>query len=117
LLFILIAELNDPVVNVPLLAVVAPIGPGLANVFPFNKLAFKFATFVVLLTIKGAVPVDTVLVSVEPETFPVAVSDVAEATPKVGVTNVGDVFKTTEPLPVLVDVPVPPFTTGKAEPE
>jgi hypothetical protein len=109
--------LNEPVVKEPVLAEVEPIGPGLANVFPFNKLAFKLATTVLLVTTKGAVPEATVLVSVEPETFPEAIKDVAEAAPKVGVIKVGDVFKTTEPLPDEVVVPVPPFATGRAVPE
>jgi hypothetical protein len=44
------------VVNAPVLAVVAPIGPGAANVEPFNELAFKLATTVFDATINGAVP-------------------------------------------------------------
>jgi succinate-acetate transporter protein len=51
-------------VNVPGAAVVPPIAPGDANVAPLNELAFKFATFVVEVTVSGAVPVDTVLTSV-----------------------------------------------------
>ncbi len=41
-------------------------------------------------------------------TNPVAVKEPVT----VGVANVGDVLNTTEPLPVDVVVPVPPFTTG-----
>jgi hypothetical protein len=33
--------------------------------------------------------------------------------PSKGVTSVGDVDKTTEPVPVEVVTPVPPFATGK----
>ena len=44
----------DIVVNAPELAVVDPIGPGIANVFPFNKLAFKLATLVVEVITNGA---------------------------------------------------------------
>jgi len=40
--------------------VVPPIAPGAANVAPDNVLAFKLATFVVLDTVNGAVPVETV---------------------------------------------------------
>ena len=32
--------------------------------------------------------------------------------PNAGVTNVGDVFKTTDPVPVEVATPVPPPATG-----
>ena len=41
---------------------VDPIDPGLANVAPLNDDAFKFATLVVLLMVKGAVPVLILLV-------------------------------------------------------
>jgi hypothetical protein len=39
------------------------------------------------------------------------------AAPMTGVTKVGVLLKTTLPLPVLVVVPVPPFTTGSAVPD
>jgi hypothetical protein len=44
------------------------------------------------------------------------------ATPEVGVPNrgvtkVGEVLRTTLPVPVLVKTPVPPLTTGRAVPE
>lgn len=39
-------------------------------------------------------------------------TEVAEATPKVGVTNIGLVDSTTLPVPVLVVTPVPPFATA-----
>lgn len=80
--------------------VVPPIVPGDAKVAPFNELAFKFVTLVVLVTVKGAVPVETVLVNVLPLTLPVALKDVAEAAPNVGVTRVGEVDRTTFPVPV-----------------
>ena len=41
-----------------------PNGPGAANVAPFKLLAFKLATLVVDATVKGAVPVATVEVTV-----------------------------------------------------
>ena len=44
---------------------------------------------------------------------PVAlVSTAAEGVPSAGVTSVGDVLSTTEPVPVEVVVPVPPFNTA-----
>ena len=55
---------NAPVPGVPL-----PIEPGLANVAPDKLEAFKFATFVVDVTAKGAVPVATVDVNVGALTF------------------------------------------------
>jgi succinate-acetate transporter protein len=61
---VLTSVLAVAVVKVPAEAVVVPIAPGDANVAPLNELAFKFATFVLELTISGAVPVDTVLTSV-----------------------------------------------------
>ena len=42
---------------------------------------------------------------------------VPEATPIIGVTNVGLELRKTEPLPVLLVTPVPPLTTGKAVPD
>jgi hypothetical protein len=50
--------------------VVPPIVPGAANVAPFRLLAFKFATLVALLTVKGAVPVLTDEVRVCTVTLP-----------------------------------------------
>ena len=44
-------------------------------------------------------------------------SDVASATPRIGVTSVGVVAKTTEPVPVAVVDPVPPFKIGSAVPD
>jgi len=43
--------------------------------------------------------------------------DCAVAKPNAGETRVGDVERTTEPVPVEDVVPVPPFATGSAEPE
>ena len=37
--------------------------------------------------------------------------------PRIGVTNVGDVLKTTLPDPVEVVTPVPPLATGSAVPD
>ena len=37
--------------------------------------------------------------------------------PRSGVTSVGEVLKTTLPVPVLVVTPVPPLRTGRAVPE
>ena len=99
-------------VNTALLATVPPIIPGLANVAPPNKLAFKLETNVVLDTDKGAVPVDTVLIN-----CPVTETLVPEASPRTGVTKVGLVERTTLPEPVEVVVPVPPLATGRAVPE
>ena len=49
---------------------------------------------------------------------PVAfVRTAADGVPRSGVTSVGEVFRTTEPVPVLVVTPVPPFSTGRAVPE
>jgi hypothetical protein len=45
-------------------------------------------------------------------TVPEVVRLVAEATPRIGVTNVGVFDKTLLPVPVDVVTPVPPFTTG-----
>ena len=54
------------VVKVPEPAVVEPIEPGEANVAPPSKLAFKLGTMVVLVTVKGAVPVAIVEMSLVP---------------------------------------------------
>lgn len=49
---------------------------------------------------------------------PVALVKIAaDGVPKAGVTSVGLLDNTTEPVPVDVVVPVPPFATGKAVPE
>lgn len=48
---------------------------------------------------------------------PVVVKEVAEASPRLGVDRVGEVERTTEPVPVDVVEPVPPFKTGSAVPE
>lgn len=58
----------------------------------------------------------TVRVAVE-DISEFVVRDVAEATPKFGVTSVGEVANTFEPLPVEVVVPVPPLATGRAVPD
>jgi hypothetical protein len=52
------------VVKLAAAAVLPPIAPGEANVAPFSEEAFRFGTLVVLATVKGAVPVDVVLVKV-----------------------------------------------------
>jgi hypothetical protein len=47
----------------------------------------------------------------------VALVNVAdEGVPRAGVTSVGELLRTTEPVPVDVVVPVPPEVTGRAEP-
>jgi hypothetical protein len=44
---------------------------------------------------------------------PVALVNVPDVgVPRIGVTSVGLVFNTTEPVPVETDTPVPPLTTG-----
>ena len=49
---------------------------------------------------------------------PVALVKIAaDGVPRAGVTSVGLLDNTTEPVPVDVVVPVPPFATGKAVPE
>ena len=58
-----------------------------------------------------------VIVCVKEFTLPVIESDVPVATPKTGVTNVGEVCNTTLPLPVAVVEPVPPFKIGNAVPD
>jgi hypothetical protein len=56
----------------------------------------------------GSVPVTPVV-----NGSPVAFVNVTEVgVPKIGVTNVGLVDKTTEPVPVLLVTPVPPDATG-----
>ena len=62
------------VVNVPVLAVPPPMAPGAAKVAPLSDDAFRFATFVVELTVSGAVPVETVDVSVVPPIVPLTSS-------------------------------------------
>jgi hypothetical protein len=47
-------------VKAPFPGVVLPIDPGLANVAPLSKFALRLVTTVVLETVNGAVPVDTV---------------------------------------------------------
>jgi hypothetical protein len=54
-------EVEDKVVNAPVLGVVDPIAPGISKVLPFKVLEFKLATLVVLVTIRGAVPVAILL--------------------------------------------------------
>ena len=108
----MIVEEAVRVVKAPLPAVVEPMDPGAAKVAPPRELAFKLATFVVLETTKGAVPVATVLVN-----CPDTLREVPVAAPITGVTSVGDVARTTEPEPVEVVDPVPPLATGKAVPE
>ena len=58
-----------------------------------------------------------VIVLVPELMFPDKTKLVPEATPIIGVTNVGLELRTTEPLPVLLVVPVPPLSTGKAVPD
>jgi hypothetical protein len=51
------------------------------------------------------------------EIVPVVIATlVADAAPSVGVTSVGEVDNTTEPVPVDVVVPVPPYATAIVEP-
>ena len=58
-----------------------------------------------------------VIVLVPEFIFPVTDKLVPEATPSIGVINTGLILRTTEPLPVLLVVPVPPLITGKAVPD
>jgi len=88
------------VVTVP--AVVALVARVAVAAFPP---ILKLATGVVEATVNGAVPVATVDTSVKPVKAPVAVTLVPLATPRTGVTNVGEVFITnTEPVPVCAPV-------------
>ena len=66
---------------------------------------------VALLNIKDPVLAEVELI--EPEIVIV----VAPAIPNTGLVNVGLVANTTEPEPVEVVLPVPPFKTGKAVPD
>jgi hypothetical protein len=52
---------TDIVVKLALEGVPEPIIPGELNVLPLMELALRFETFVELETVKGAVPVETVL--------------------------------------------------------
>ena len=66
-------------------------------------------------------PVKFALVITLPAVSPAAVPVIfvptkAEGVPSAGVTNVGLVDRTTEPVPVDVVTPVPPLATGKAVP-
>jgi hypothetical protein len=56
----LLEEVTVIDVKAPVDAVVLPIDPGLANVAPLSRFALRLATTVVLETVNGAVPVDTV---------------------------------------------------------
>lgn len=86
----------ERVVNTPVDDVPEPIGPGAANVAPLKEDAFKFATFVVLVTTSGDVPVATVDVN-----CPLTLKLIPVAAPIFGVTNVGPVSTTNfEPVPV-----------------
>ena len=66
-------------VNVPVSGVPPPIGPGAANVAPLNDDAFRFATFVVLATTSGGVPIATDdvnwVVTLTPPVTPSSVAD------------------------------------------
>jgi hypothetical protein len=88
------SDVKRPVEGDPL-----PIGPGEVNVAPFNKLALRLGTLVVLETTSGAVPVATVDVS-----WPDTERLVPVAAPMIGVTRVGDVASTTPPVPTSVSV-------------
>jgi hypothetical protein len=66
------------VVKAPELGVVLPIELGELNVLPFNVEALRLATFVVLDTVKGLVPVETVL-----DIIPVA--EIVVKAPELGV--------------------------------
>jgi hypothetical protein len=99
----------DRVVNAPVEAVVAP------TVIPLTVPPVRVA------------PLDASVFSVAVEEAPKVVNepaagvtlpiipckDVAVATPKVGVTSVGEFDNTTLVVPVLVVTPVPPFATPK----
>jgi hypothetical protein len=110
-------EDEDKLVKIPELEVPDPIEPGEEKVAPFNELAFKLATFVVLETVNGEVPVETVLINCVPEIVEDIDILVPVADPKIGVISVGVLAKTTLPDPVEVILPVPPLATGKAVPE
>jgi len=58
-----------------------------------------------------------VMLEVKELTFPVTDKLVPVAAPSTGVIKDGELFNTTEPEPVLVVTPVPPFNTGNAVPE
>ena len=68
-----IAPLTPIVVKDPVLAVVDPMAPGLANVAPFSRLALRFAMLVVDAITSAAVPVATLEV-IAPLT-PIVVND------------------------------------------
>ena len=58
------------------------------------------------------------LPAVRPAAVPVMfVPTSADGVPKAGVTNVGELLRTTLVVPVLVVTPVPPFRTGNAVPD
>ena len=61
--------------------------------------------------------VDPVIVCVKEFILPVILKLVPVAAPMIGVIKVGVLAKTTEPEPVAVVDPVPPFNIGKAVPE
>ncbi len=84
---------DDGVPRAPPLATNAPAVPTLT------------ARAVATLVPSPEIPVDT--------GSPVALVRVTEVgVPRIGVTSVGEVFNTTEPVPVLVVTPVPPLATG-----
>ena len=135
-------KVSDPanVAKVPVVGSVTPVVPETVNVVAkepeiVSVLATLFATPVPPL-VAGSVPVTPVL-----RGKPVAaVKTKADGVPKLGVTKVGEVAKTAEPLPVssvkaaarFADdgvprnvatplpkdvIPVPPEATGSAEPK
>ena len=63
-------------------------------------------------------PLAELNIAVPPVKAPVLMfKDEPVAAPILGVVNVGDVANTTDPLPVDVVAPVPPFATGSAVPD
>jgi hypothetical protein len=79
-----------------------PIVPGDAKVAPFKLDAFRFATFVVLLTVNGAVPVETVEVNVTQFRLVVLVGNTHAGVPP----EFNKVRSFTLPLPIRVRPPV-----------
>jgi len=88
------------------------------DTYPVNTLAITGALVrVVALPTEVTSPVRLALVvtlpAVSPDAVPVIfVPTSAEGVPSAGVTSVGEVLRTTLPVPVLVTTPVPPLATA-----
>ncbi len=107
---IVFPKLATPAINA-FLATAIP--PAVVKVPPFVELV---ASVVFEIPTPPEIVNTPVVLDVE-EVVPVILREVPEATPKTGVTKDGLVDKTTDPEPVLVVVPVPPFKTGRAVPD